>query len=79
MRRKQQLRLVVTFDTTTAALKTEQAAKAADIAGRLIPVPRALSAGCGLAWSAPLEVRAALTALVEEQEIACAGWHELLL
>ena len=52
MRAKEQ-RLVVTFHTTTEAMAAEKELKLNQIAGRLIPVPRQISAGCGLAWSAP--------------------------
>lgn len=52
--RKKEMRTVVTFYTTADAMAMEQYCKVHDIAGKLIPVPRSLSAGCGLAWSAPL-------------------------
>ena len=45
---------VVAFDTTSDAMAMEAAAKAhGDIPGRVIPVPREITAGCGLAWAAP--------------------------
>lgn len=62
MLRKPQLRLVVTFHTTAEALKTEELAHRAGLEGRLIPVPQVLSAGCGLAWSAPPETQKDLEA-----------------
>ena len=40
-------RCVVTFPTTTAAMEMETACRAAELPGRLIPVPRAIAAGCG--------------------------------
>lgn len=48
--RKKELRLVVTFHTTADAMAMEKACKEHEVNGRLIPVPRAISAGCGLAW-----------------------------
>ena len=47
--RKKELRLVVTFHTTADAMAMEKACKEHEVNGRLIPVPRAISAGCGLA------------------------------
>ena len=44
--REKQLRLIVTFKTTTGAMAMEKACKGENIAGRLIPVPRQISAGC---------------------------------
>ena len=45
--------LIVTFDTTAAAMAMESFCLAHRLPGRLIPVPRAITAGCGLAWKAP--------------------------
>lgn len=50
--RKKELKLIITFHTTTDAMAMEKMCKQRDIPGRLIPVPRALSAGCGLSWCA---------------------------
>lgn len=47
--RKKELKLVVTFHTTADAMAMEKACKAEEVPGRLIPVPRVISAGCGLA------------------------------
>ena len=44
---------VVTFATTTDALAVQAAAKGMALSGRLAPVPRQLSASCGLAWHEP--------------------------
>ena len=63
MIRKKQPRLIVTFPTTAAAFQMEQAA-------RLIPVPRELTAGCGLAWRDEPEQEAALRALLAAKVIA---------
>lgn len=73
MLRKPQLRLVVTFSTTAQALKTEAMAKHQGVEGRLIPVPREISAGCGLAWSGPPETEPVLRALLEGAGIETQG------
>ena len=47
--------LVVTFHTTAAAIGMEKLCAARGLAGRLIPVPRALTADCGMGhcnWTA---------------------------
>lgn len=51
--REKQLALVITFATTTAAMAAERFCIAQGLPGRLIPVPREVTAGCGLAWKAP--------------------------
>ncbi|WP_274422424.1 DUF3343 domain-containing protein [Blautia sp. XA-2221] len=42
--------VVLTFSTTTAAMSMEKKCGQHKIPGRLIPVPREITAGCGLAW-----------------------------
>lgn len=42
--------MVLTFHTTTEAMEMEKKCGEQHIPGRLIPVPRAITAGCGLAW-----------------------------
>lgn len=44
------LTTVVTFETTTQAIAMERECKKNKFTGRLIPVPREISASCGLAW-----------------------------
>ena len=53
--RAKELKLVITFHTTADAMAMEKVCKEANAAGRLIPVPRTISSGCGLSWCAPLE------------------------
>jgi hypothetical protein len=55
--RKKERKLIVTFHTTVDAMAMEKCCKGEGIPDRLIPVPRAISAGCGLAWCAPLDCR----------------------
>lgn len=49
MREKKNYR-IITFRTTQAAMAMEKYCGENHINGRLIPIPRQLSAGCGLAW-----------------------------
>lgn len=42
--------IVLSFHTTAEAMAWEKACLSAQIPGRLIPLPREISAGCGLAW-----------------------------
>ena len=42
--------IVLSFDSTVAAMAWEKRCAERTIPGRLIPLPRELSAGCGLAW-----------------------------
>ena len=56
--RKKEPTLIITFHTTADAIALEKACKEAGRPGRMIPVPRELSAGCGLAWRIPPEAYA---------------------
>ena len=71
--RKKEERFVVTFATTTGAMAMERACQAAGLPGRLIPVPRAITAGCGLCWAAPPESREALEVLVMAKGVQIDG------
>jgi len=62
--RKKELKLVVTFHTTADAMAMEKACKEHQAPGRIIPVPRAISAGCGLAWCAALEDREQIVSMM---------------
>ena len=53
--RKKVLKVIVTFHTTSHAMAADSRKLAYHLSGRLIPVPRQLSAGCGLAWCEPVE------------------------
>ena len=76
---EKQLFAVVTFHTTTEAMHMESAAKAAGFGGRLIPVPRIISAGCGLAWRESIEDRDKLEEFMKAEEIECDAIHEIEL
>lgn len=77
--RAKKLQLVVTFHTTADAMAMEQACKERNADGRLIPVPRAISAGCGLAWCAALESREMLKDVMESVGIQEEDMHECLV
>lgn len=78
MREKQE-RFVVTFATTTGAMAMERACRAAGLPGRLIPVPRSITAGCGMCWSAPPDARQELEVLVIREKLDVDGLYAVLL
>ncbi|SET53121.1 DUF3343 domain-containing protein [Lacrimispora sphenoides] len=53
MRKKEQ-KIVITFRTTAEAIAMESQCQKEGIPGRLIPVPRQISSGCGLSWAMPV-------------------------
>ena len=58
--RKKERRLIAAFFTTHDAMAFEDFCRGCGAPGRLIPLPREISAGCGLAWSAPPDDEAGL-------------------
>ena len=70
---------VVPFRTTAGAIAMERAGQAAGLPGRLIPVPRSITAGCGMCWAAPPSAREALEKLVMEQHLMIDGIYAILL
>lgn len=69
MRQKED-RVIVTFHTTAEAIAMENACKNGEIGGRLIPVPRQISSGCGLAYSAPAALRESVMGLIREMGLS---------
>lgn len=57
----------------------EKACRELDVPGRLIPVPREISAGCGLAWCAPLTESERLAGVMAERGIEQEDLHECML
>jgi hypothetical protein len=76
--RKRVPTLVITFATTTKAMKMEDCCKKADAPGRIIPIPGEITAGCGLAWSARPEDRAALEKVLSDNELEAEGFFEIM-
>ncbi len=48
--RQRRTYIVLSFRTTLEAMEWEKQCQSAGVPGRLIPLPREISAGCGLAW-----------------------------
>lgn len=77
--RKKELKLVITFHTTADAMAMEKACREQNAPGRLIPVPRAISAGCGLSWCADLEAREVLKRIMQDTGIEEEDLHECMV
>jgi hypothetical protein len=78
MREKQE-KCLVTFRTTAGAMAMERTCKEAGLPGRLIPVPRSITAGCGMCWAAPPEARAALEDLVIRERLDVDGIYAIMI
>ena len=70
---------VVTFRTTTGAMAMERLCREQGVPGRLIPVPRSITAGCGMCWAAPREAREAVEDLVVKEHLDVDGIYAIIL
>lgn len=52
--------LVLTFRTTTEAMKVEAYCTTHGVPGRMIPLPREISSGCGMCWRVAEDEKAGL-------------------
>ena len=66
-------KLYITFHTTAEEMATESVCKENNFSGRLVPVPRVLSAGCGIAWECSSILKPSLLELLEKEDIE---WEE---
>ncbi|MCI5623986.1 DUF3343 domain-containing protein [Anaerostipes sp.] len=77
--RKKTKKLVVTFETTTGAIKMETLCKEHNISGRLISVPKQITAGCGMAWCTEPEKEKNLKEFMLKQKIIWEGIYTVLI
>ncbi|MCA5964296.1 DUF3343 domain-containing protein [Blautia sp. RD014234] len=77
--RERTLKLVVTFGTTTRAMAMEKMCREQGLPGRPIPLPRAVSAGCGLSWCTEVQERERTEKMMQEQGLLYEGVYEVLV
>ena len=77
--RKKERKLVVTFYTTADAMGLEKLCKEEGLPGRIIPVPRSISAGCGLAWCTELEQKEVIEAGLKRAGIEASAIQECMV
>lgn len=78
MRTKEE-KLIITFPSTVSAMEMERVAKEQGAPGRLIPVPTAITASCGLAWMAKPEEHELLQQLLSEFDLQHEAVYCLML
>ncbi|MCH3953979.1 MAG: DUF3343 domain-containing protein [Eubacterium sp.] len=73
--RKKEMKFIVTFRSTTAAMAMESMAKEKGLPGRLVPVPRSISASCGLCWMVPVDQEDTIRNAIDEKEADVQGFY----
>lgn len=79
MAREKKQALILSFDKTTDAMAVEKYCRENNLPGRIIPVPREITAGCGLAWKALPEEEELLLKALEEGSLVWNKKYILLL
>jgi hypothetical protein len=67
--------LVIAFDNVTDALAVEKFCGENQLPGRIIPIPREITAGCGLAWKAAPEEQELLVSALDSAGLNYSGTH----
>ncbi|MEG1311653.1 MAG: DUF3343 domain-containing protein, partial [Romboutsia sp.] len=57
----------------------EKACKSAQVPGRLIPVPRQISAGCGLSWLCNVEDKFNVENLLKDNNLEFENIHDIIM
>jgi hypothetical protein len=78
MRKKEQ-KIVITFRTTAEAIALESQCQKEGIPGRLIPVPRQISSGCGLSWAMPVDWEGDIGQWMESRGLCWEQYGEYLI
>lgn len=61
--------LIITFNTTADAMALEDIFKQNNMSGRLIPIPRQLSSGCGMAYRINIEAKEKVTDIIKQNNL----------
>jgi ribosomal protein L7Ae-like RNA K-turn-binding protein len=68
---------LASFDTTSMAVLFERICRKEGIAAKIVPVPRSLSASCGLACEFPCDSEARVRELCAKKSVDVASYHSL--
>jgi len=77
--REKELRLIITFNSTTDAMAFERYCHKREIEGRLIPVPRTISASCGMCWRTSPDRKKEIEEDVKNARLIVSGIYEMIL
>lgn len=75
--RSKQPTLFFSFSSASGAMEAEALCAEAGVPGRLVPTPREITAGCGLAWMCPPEHRQTVLRFFREKGLEYEGLLQL--
>ena len=73
------LYLIVSFYTSFDAFAFQEACTQFEIPGKLISIPRQISAGCGLAWQSKVCELECITNMIASEKLDIEALHEINL
>lgn len=79
MAREKKEALILSFHHTTEAMAVEKYCREHNLPGRIIPIPREITAGCGLSWKALPEEEEWLLNALEDGGLSWEQKYILLL
>ena len=76
---EKKLSLVISFNKTVDAMTVEEYCIKNNISGRLIPLPKEISAGCGLAWKCDVLQKEVMIKIISELNIELDKMTEIVI
>ena len=76
---EKKLSLVISFNKTIDAMSFEEYCLSKKISGRLIPLPKEISAGCGLAWKCDISKSDEMKKVLKELNIEFDKMSEIVI
>lgn len=76
---EKKLSLVISFNKTIDAMATEDYCIKNNIKGRLIPLPKVISAGCGLAWKCDVTQKVKMNNILSQLDIKFDKMSEIII
>ena len=78
-RREKVPTLIISFNTTSSAMAAEKFFMENQLPGRIIPLPREVSSGCGLSWKAKPEEKELLIGALRENGLDYKDTHIVVI
>ena len=76
---EKKLSLIISFNKTVDAMAVEDYCLKNSVPGRLIPLPKEISAGCGLAWKCDVSLKDEMKKIISDLKIEFDKMTEIVL
>ena len=72
-------KILIAFDSTSDAIAMETYCDSISLKGRLIPLPKEISAGCGIAWISPIALEKEVLNVLENKKFKYSSINKISL